>query len=175
MPNNLTLDNGGTGGGGECDGSLLDTLNEINSSRSRANAHTYDRRRVLQTHGARRAANLVVQGVHKDSLQFQEFITKANEKTDKWKLLQNETHIFKFSLPHLVHPYMGIISCTKHVKTVLDFLHDRCFPQMFLVVHSSLSDTVPVSINFMCHALLERVEQCGFTIINEVIITLEFA
>ena len=38
------------------------------------------------------------QGVRKVPLQFQQFITKANEKTDKWKLLQNETYIFKFSL-----------------------------------------------------------------------------
>ena len=38
-----------------------------------------------------------IQGVHKVSLQFQKFITKANEKKDKWKLLQTETNIFKFS------------------------------------------------------------------------------
>ena len=36
-----------------------------------------------------------VQGVHEVSLQFQEFITKASEKTDEWKLLQNETCAFK--------------------------------------------------------------------------------
>ena len=42
--------------------------------------------------------NFSVQGVHKVSLQFQKFITKANEKADKWKLLQNETYIFKFFL-----------------------------------------------------------------------------
>ena len=35
-------------------------------------------------------------GVHKVSLQFQKFITKANEKTDKWKLLENERYVFKF-------------------------------------------------------------------------------
>ena len=40
-----------------------------------------------------------VQGVYKVSLQFRKFITKANERTDKWKLLQNETCIFKFLLP----------------------------------------------------------------------------
>jgi hypothetical protein len=38
----------------------------------------------------------VIQDVHKVSLQFQKFITKANGDTDKWKLLQNETYIFKF-------------------------------------------------------------------------------
>ena len=78
-----------------------------------------------------------IQRVHKVSLQLKKFITKASEKTDRWKLLQNETYIFKFSLPHLIHLYMGTISCTKHIKTILDFLHDRCFPQMFLVVHCS--------------------------------------
>ena len=78
--------------------------------------------------------NTQVQGVHKVSLQFEKFITKANEKTDKWKLLQNETCVFKFSSPHLIHLYVDTISCTKHIKTVLDFLHDRCFSQMFLVV-----------------------------------------
>ena len=31
-----------------------------------------------------------IQGVHKVSLQFQEFITKANEQANLWKLLQNE-------------------------------------------------------------------------------------
>ena len=60
-----------------------------------------------------------VQGVHKVSLQFQKFITKASEKTDKWKLVQNETNIFKFSLSRLMHLYVGAISCTKHIKTVL--------------------------------------------------------
>ena len=58
----------------------------------------------------------VVQAVHKVSLQFQKFIAKANEKTDEWKLLQNEACIFKFFSFYL-------ISCTKHIKTVLDFLH----------------------------------------------------
>ena len=41
---------------------------------------------------------IVIQGVHKVSLQFQKFIiyiTKANEKTHKWKLLQNETSVLK--------------------------------------------------------------------------------
>ena len=64
-------------------------------------------------------------GVYKVSLQFQKFVTEANERTDKWKLLQNQTYIFKsfflFFLPHLIHFYMGAISCTKHIKTVLDF------------------------------------------------------
>ena len=41
-----------------------------------------------------------MQGVHKVSLRFQKFITEANEETDKWKLLQNETYMFKF-LPAL--------------------------------------------------------------------------
>jgi hypothetical protein len=39
---------------------------------------------------------LNIQGVHKVSLKFQKFITNAIEKTNKWKLLQNETYIFKF-------------------------------------------------------------------------------
>ena len=40
-----------------------------------------------------------LQGVHKVSLQFQKFITKATERTDERKLLQN--YIFKFFfLPH---------------------------------------------------------------------------
>ena len=38
----------------------------------------------------------IIRGVHKVSLQFQQFITEASEKTDKWKLLQNERYIFKF-------------------------------------------------------------------------------
>ena len=42
-------------------------------------------------------------------------------------------YLSSFFLPDLLHLYMGIISCTKHIKTVLDFLHDWCFPQMFLV------------------------------------------
>ena len=49
---------------------------------------------------------------------------------------------------------MGTISCTKHIKTVLDFLHDRCFPRMFLVL--PLSNTIPVSINFLCHARIDE-------------------
>ena len=44
-----------------------------------------------------------IQRVRKVSLQFQKFITQASEKTDKWKLLQNETYIFKFSLPLYGH------------------------------------------------------------------------
>jgi hypothetical protein len=39
---------------------------------------------------------VIIQDVNKVSLKFQKFITKANEKTDKWKLLQNVTYIFKF-------------------------------------------------------------------------------
>ena len=39
---------------------------------------------------------LDVQDVRKVSLQCQNFITKTNEKTDEWILLQNETYIFKF-------------------------------------------------------------------------------
>ena len=39
-----------------------------------------------------------IQGVHEVSLQLQKFITKANEKTDKWKLLQTVTYMFKFSV-----------------------------------------------------------------------------
>ena len=43
-----------------------------------------------------------VQSVRKVSLQFQKLITKANEETDKWKLLQNETYTFKFcTITHL--------------------------------------------------------------------------
>ena len=66
----------------------------------------------------------VVQGVRTVSLQFQKIITKANEKADEWKLLQSETYIFKFSfffsfLPHLMHLYMGTVSCTKHIETVM--------------------------------------------------------
>ena len=34
-----------------------------------------------------------VQGVHKVSMQIRKFITKANERTDEWKLLQNETYV----------------------------------------------------------------------------------
>jgi hypothetical protein len=46
---------------------------------------------------SRRNENIVfltvfkVQSVHKVSLQIQKFFCKANEKTYKWKLLQNET------------------------------------------------------------------------------------
>ena len=47
--------------------------------------------------------------------------------------------------PHLIHLYMGTISCTKHIRTILDFLHDRCFPQMFLVVHFSFYRTLSLS------------------------------
>ena len=47
--------------------------------------------------------------------------------------------LFFFFLPRSIQFfYMGTISCTKHVMTVLDFLHDRYFPQMFLDVHSFL-------------------------------------
>ena len=46
--------------------------------------------------------DIQVQGVHKVSSQFQKFIIKANEKTDKWKLLRNETYIFKLFLPHSI-------------------------------------------------------------------------
>ena len=90
---------------------------------------------------------LIHVGVHKVSLQFHKFITKANEKTVKWKLLQNETYVFKFFffLSHLIYLYMGTISCTKHVRTVLDFLHGRCSPRLFLVVHSFLYRTVSLS------------------------------
>ena len=56
-----------------------------------------------------------IQGVHRVSLQRQKSISKANEKTDKWKLLQNER-------PAYLSFYMGAISCTKHIKMVLDFL-----------------------------------------------------
>ena len=58
-----------------------------------------------------------------------------------------------FFLPHLIHLYMGTINCTNHIKTVLDFVHDRCVPlgrPLF-----PLSNTVPVSINFLCHARIE--------------------
>ena len=48
--------------------------------------------------------NAIAQDVYKVSLQFQKFITEANEEADKWKLLQNETYIFMFFLPHLVTP-----------------------------------------------------------------------
>ena len=68
-----------------------------------------------------------IQGVHKVSLQFQKFITKANEKTDEWKLLQTETYVFKFSLPYLIRLYPSR-------------------PQMFLVVHSSLYRTLSLSL-----------------------------
>ena len=42
------------------------------------------------------------------SLQFQKFITEANGKTDKWKLLQNKTYIFKFFfLPYVMYVCYG--------------------------------------------------------------------
>ena len=41
-------------------------------------------------------ARRLTRGVHKVSSQLQKFITKANEKTDKWTLLRNKTYIFKF-------------------------------------------------------------------------------
>ena len=73
----------------------------------------------------------------------------ANERTDKWKLLQNDTCVFKF---FLVSPGRVRISCTKHIKTVLEFLTRS----MFLVVHSSLYRTlVPVSINFLRHSRID--------------------
>ena len=34
--------------------------------------------------------------VHKVSLQFQTFITKARDKTDKLKLIQNNAYVLKF-------------------------------------------------------------------------------
>lgn len=34
--------------------------------------------------------------VHKVTLRSREFITKADEETDKWKLLQNETCVLEF-------------------------------------------------------------------------------
>ena len=36
-----------------------------------------------------RTSHLGIQCVHKVSLQFQKFLTKANERIDKWKFLQN--------------------------------------------------------------------------------------
>jgi hypothetical protein len=48
-----------------------------------------------------------IHGVHKVSLQFQQFITKANEKADKWKLLQKETYIFKFFFASFNTPLYG--------------------------------------------------------------------
>ena len=67
--------------------------------------------------------NIEIQGVRKVSLQFQKFITKANGKADKWKLLQNETYIFKFSLPHLINLYVGTIRSTlrRYFPFVINF------------------------------------------------------
>ena len=45
-----------------------------------------------------------------------------------------------FLLSYLIYLYMGIISCTKHIKTVLDFLHDRC----------SWSSTPPLIEHCLC-------------------------
>lgn len=136
-----------------------------------------------------------------------------------WKLLQNEEQTLKFFWHHLIHLYMGAISCTNHIKTVLGFLpccsiassvvvmasfacfinwlkclqcctlqrtiasscvglcallkvaavsvwqqygwtlqendqrlvlQDRCFPQMFLVFHSSLYPTLSLSPQISC-------------------------
>ena len=86
------------------------------------------------------------QGVRKVALQFRKFITKASEKTDKWKLLQNEKYVFKFLPPRLIRRYMGTISCTKHIRTILDFSHDRYFLRMFLVVESFLHRTLYLSL-----------------------------
>ena len=51
--------------------------------------------------------SIAVRGVHKVCLQLQKFITRANEKTDEWKLLQNETYIFKFFLLAFNTPLYG--------------------------------------------------------------------
>ena len=59
-----------------------------------------------------------------------------------------------FPWPHLIHLCISAIRCTKLIKTLLDFLHDRCFPRMFLVL--PLSNTIPVSINFLCHARIDE-------------------
>ena len=49
--------------------------------------------------------NEIIQGVHKVSLQFQKFITKANERTDKWKLLDVYIQVFSalFNVPLYGH------------------------------------------------------------------------
>ena len=58
---------------------------------------------IARRHRRHRRRFLDTQGVHKVSLQFRKFITKANEKTDKRRLLQNETYMFKFLLPYLTN------------------------------------------------------------------------
>ena len=102
--------------------------------------------------------NVIIQGVHKVSLQVRKFITKANEETDTWRLLQNKTYIFKFFLRYAMHLYIDTISCTMHIKTILDFLDDRCLPQMFLIVHSSnfYRTLYLPTINFLCHARIDK-------------------
>ena len=94
-------------------------------------------------------------GVHKVSLQFQKFITEANKETDKWKLLQNETYVFKFFLcftwytsiwePLVARSTSGRYSISYTIDVFL-----RCswsFTSLF---------TNTVSINFSCHARIDE-------------------
>ena len=52
-----------------------------------------------------------------------------------------------FFLSYLIHLYTCPISCTKHIKTVLDYVLGR--PLL------ALSNTVPVFINFLCRARID--------------------
>ena len=85
---------------------------ELAGSRSTSTHLAQSRASALGTTHSERLSRQT-QGIHKIPLQFQKFIIKANGKTDKWKLLQNETYIFKLFLPHLIHLYMDTISCQK--------------------------------------------------------------
>jgi hypothetical protein len=60
-----------------------------------------------------------IQSVHKVSLQFQKFITKANEKTDKWKLLQNETYLSFICLTISCHVRCSIPSSVAAMASVI--------------------------------------------------------
>ena len=64
---------------------------------------------------------------------------------------------FFFFLPRLVHFYMSTISYTKHIKTALDFLHDRCFfcSDVLGGPLLPLSNTVPAFKNFLRHARID--------------------
>ena len=105
------------------------------------------------------------------SLQFQKFITKANDKADKWKLLQNTRCILKFSLASFNTPVCGTVSYMKQIKTIS--CHARCS------ILSSMINVTPSVYNFK--NLLQRQSMrylrqiCSmYSVVIEVSITLHF-
>ena len=60
-------------------------------TRARARNMGKDKDTINTTCNVEHIPSHFIQGVHEVSLQFQKFITMANEEAGKWKLLQSET------------------------------------------------------------------------------------